>query len=35
LIEQENGQDEYIHDVRQDIFERFNGLKEALKRGAK
>ena len=35
LIEQENGQDEYIHDVRQDIFERFNSLKEALKRGAK
>ena len=35
LIEQENGQDEYIHDVRHDIFERFNGLKEALKKGAK
>ena len=32
LIEQENGSDEYIHDVRQDIFDRFNGLKEALKR---
>jgi len=32
LIEEENGSDEYIHDVRQDIFDRFNGLKEALKR---
>ena len=30
LIEQENGSDEYIHDVRQDIFERFKGLREAL-----
>ena len=34
LIEQENGTDEYIHDVRQDIFERFKGLKEALQRNA-
>ena len=32
LIEQENGSDEYIYDVRQDIFDRFNGMKEALKR---
>lgn len=30
FIEQENGPDEYIHDVRQDIFERFKGLREAL-----
>jgi len=30
LIEQENGPDDYIHDVRQDIFERFKGLREAL-----
>lgn len=34
LIEQENGPDDYIHDVRQDIFERFKGLKEALQRNA-
>lgn len=34
LIEQENGADEYIHDVRQDIFERFKSLKEALQRNA-
>jgi len=32
LIEQENGSDEYIHDVRQDIFDRFNKLKDALRR---
>lgn len=30
LIEQENGPDDYIHDVRQDIFERFKDLREAL-----
>jgi len=30
LVEQENGSDEYIHDVRQDIFDRFKGLREAL-----
>lgn len=30
LIEQENGPDDYIDDVRQDIFERFQGLREAL-----
>ena len=30
LIEEENGADEYIHDVRQDIFERFGILKKAL-----
>jgi hypothetical protein len=34
LIEQENGPDEYIHDVRQDIFDRFKGLREALQRNA-
>lgn len=27
LVEQENGPDEYIADLRQDIFERFNRLK--------
>jgi len=32
LVEQENGPDEYIHDVRQDIFDRFKRLKEALQR---
>ncbi|MFH1784553.1 MAG: GSU2403 family nucleotidyltransferase fold protein [bacterium] len=32
LIEQENGPDEYIHDLRQDIFERFRGLREVLQR---
>ncbi|MDP2943457.1 MAG: GSU2403 family nucleotidyltransferase fold protein [Candidatus Omnitrophota bacterium] len=32
LIEQENGPDEYLHDVRQDIFDRFKMLKEALQR---
>ncbi|MBU4377407.1 MAG: hypothetical protein KKD29_08075 [Candidatus Omnitrophica bacterium] len=35
LIEQENGSDEYIHDVRQDIFDRFKGLREALQRKRK
>ena len=34
LIEQENGPDDYIHDIRQDIFERFKGLREALQRNA-
>ena len=32
LIEEENGPDEYIRDVRQDIFDRFKTLKEALQR---
>ena len=32
LVEQENGSDEYIHDVRQDIFDRFKKLKEVLQR---
>lgn len=30
LIEQENGPDEYIDDLRQDIFKRFNKLRELL-----
>lgn len=30
LVEQENGSDEYIHDVRQDIFDRFKRLREVL-----
>ena len=30
LVEQENGPDEHIHDVRQDIFDRFKRLREAL-----
>lgn len=30
LVEQENGPDEYIHDLRQDIFERFNKLRKIL-----
>ena len=30
LIEQENGPDEYIHDVRRDVFDRFKALREAL-----
>ena len=30
LVEQENGPDEYIYDVRQDIFDRFKRLREAL-----
>lgn len=28
MIEKENGPDEYIDDLRQDIFERFNELLE-------
>lgn len=32
IVEQENGTDEYIHDVRQDIFDRFKGLRDALQR---
>ena len=31
LVEQENGPDDFILDVRQDIFDRFKRLKEALK----
>ena len=34
LVEQENGPDEFIHDVRQDIFDRFKGLRDALQRNA-
>jgi len=30
LVEQENGPDEYIHNLRQDIFERFNKLREII-----
>lgn len=30
LVEQENGPDEYIHNLRQDIFERFNKLQEII-----
>ena len=30
MIEEENGDDEYIHDVRQDIFERFENFKKVL-----
>lgn len=30
MIERENGPDEVIHDLRQDIFERFSKLREAL-----
>ena len=30
MIEKENGPDEYINDLRQDIFERFNELLEFL-----
>jgi hypothetical protein len=29
-VEQENGPDEFIHDVRQDVFDRFKGLRDAL-----
>lgn len=32
IVEQENGPDEFIHDVRQDIFDRFKGLRDALQR---
>lgn len=31
MVEEENGADEYIHDVRLDIFERFNSMKDALR----
>jgi len=30
LIEKENGPDEYIHDVRQDVFDRFKIFREVL-----
>ena len=30
LIEQESGPDEYIHDIRQDIFDRFKSFRKAL-----
>lgn len=30
IVEQENGADEYVHGVRQDIFDRFKGLRDAL-----
>ncbi len=30
MVEKENGPDEYIDDLRQDIFERFNKLLEFL-----
>lgn len=30
MVEEENEDDEYIYDLRQDIFERFNSLKEVL-----
>lgn len=32
MVEEENGTDEYLQDVRQDVFERFNGLKNTLRR---
>ncbi|MFC1566301.1 GSU2403 family nucleotidyltransferase fold protein [bacterium] len=32
LVEQENGHDEYIDDVRQDIFERFKSMRKALQK---
>lgn len=32
LVEQENGPDEYIRDVRQDIFNRFKRLRETLQK---
>lgn len=32
LVEQENGTDEFIQDLRQDIFDRFKRLREALER---
>jgi len=31
-VERENGPDEYVHDLRQDIFDRFKRLSEAIKR---
>ncbi len=30
MVEKENGPDEYINDLRQDIFERFSKLLELL-----
>jgi hypothetical protein len=30
LVEQENDVDEYVHDLRQDIFDRFKRLREVL-----
>jgi len=30
MVEKENGSDEYIHNLRQDIFERFNKLLEFI-----
>ena len=30
FVEQQNGPDEFVHDLRQDIFERFSKLREAL-----
>ncbi len=35
LVEQENGSDEYIHDVRQDIFDRFKRLRNVLQGAGK
>ena len=35
MVEQENGTDEYIHDIRQDIFDRFKGLRDVLQRDVK
>jgi len=32
LVEQENGIDEYVRDLRQDIFDRFKRLREVMKR---
>lgn len=32
LVEQENGPDEYIHDLRQDIFERFDKMRKIVSR---
>jgi len=31
LVEQENGTDEYVYDLRQDIFDRFKRLREVMK----
>lgn len=33
IVEQENGPDEFVHDVRQDIFDRFKGLRDVLQKG--
>ncbi len=30
MVERENGPDSYVHDIRQDAFERFKGLIEIL-----